>query len=80
MDQNPITYEELSSRGLHLNCAPYLMERILESLRAELGRTKAAEAILEGKTDSLHPAEVIAGEQWIEEWHAATVAQSEAAD
>jgi hypothetical protein len=64
----PITPAELYKRGLHVKCAPYLIERVLECLRAEHGRMQAAEAILGGKAESLHPAELIAGAQWIAEW------------
>ena len=75
----PIKLEELKQRGSEPECFDYLVEWAVAQLKIDLEGIKAAQAIIEGRTDSLDPAELAAGTERIEEWEREEM-RSEAAD
>ena len=79
--QRPITLEELKRLGWEPDCEAFLLEWAAGQLKDEQERIKAAEAILEGRADTLAPSQIRAGGERIEEWEMdEDEAQSDAAD
>jgi len=75
--KKPITIEELKKRGWEPDCSYFLLEWAADQLKQDRSRIDAALAIIEGREGALEAAQILAGNQRIEEWERE---QREAAD